>query len=438
MKVFNQITGFRGVVSALLLTVLGLAPLAVQAQTPPQEVLVNYSLAAEYYKNGDCESAAPYLRWLITHHPTTYQGERTLRRAADCYESLAETAKEAENEELRVAYLDSAIVVFDTAVTTLKDGGETPNEIKWAVDHGNFLLKYRADFPERDAEAVTHLIHAFELDPANLDPYYPRLIVQELTRLDMKQEAVEFMDKAETHYTDNAELVAFFNQSRDGLFKSPEERMAFLEGRLEKDPQDAEVATELFNLYRAMELSGKMEAMGQKLLAMEPSPRVYRLLAELKYENGAYAESIALNQKALDMAGEDDTTIKRDILYNMALSNYELSNLQAARNQARQTTRLDSKFGRGHMLIGDIYARSVTGSAFDREDRAVYWLVLDYYERAKRADESLTSTVNSKMSRYRGAMPTTEDKFFKGWKAGQSFPINYGRYAWIGETTTVR
>ncbi len=436
MKALNHLThGLRSLWSALLLLLLGTGPLLAQGQIP-QEVLVNYSLAAEYFKNGDCESATPYLRWLITNHPTTYQGERTLRRAAECYQSLADIAKEAENEELRTAYMDSAITVFETAVPTLKDGGDSPNEVKWAIDFGNFLLKYRADFPDRDAEAVTHFVHAFELDKT-VDAYYPRLIVQEYTRLEMKQDAVDFMDLAEPHYTDNADLMGFFEQSRNTLFKSPEERIGFLEGRLEKDPNNVEVATELFNLYRALEMSEKMEGMGQKLLAMEPSARVYRLLAELKYENGEYAEAITLNEQALELVGEDVTT-QRDIRYNMALSNYELNRLQAARSQARQAIRLDASFGRAHMLIGDVYAKSVTGSAFDREDRAVYWLVMDYYERAKRADESLTSAANSKISRYRGAMPSTEDKFFKGWKAGQSYAINYGRYAWIGENTTVR
>jgi hypothetical protein len=74
-----------------------------------------------------------------------------------------------------------------------------------------------------------------------------------------------------------------------------------------------------------------------------------------------------------------------------------------------------------------------------RRDKAVYWLAVDMYRRAKQVDSSVTSTANSKINTYRKYFPTNEDIFFiDEWEKGSSVRIDYGCYSWIGESTTVR
>ncbi|MDV7393348.1 hypothetical protein RZS08_18390, partial [Arthrospira platensis SPKY1] len=75
------------------------------------------------------------------------------------------------------------------------------------------------------------------------------------------------------------------------------------------------------------------------------------------------------------------------------------------------------------------------------EDKAVYWLVLDYLDKAKARDASTASTVSRRYSSYTPVMPSTEDKFYNSWEKGASFKIDGSLkacYSWIGETTTVR
>ena len=77
----------------------------------------------------------------------------------------------------------------------------------------------------------------------------------------------------------------------------------------------------------------------------------------------------------------------------------------------------------------------------EAEDRTVYWVVLDYLDRARSVDSSTSSTVNRLYRTYEPVMPTTEMKFFRGWEAGDSFQIDSSLrecYGWIGESTTVR
>lgn len=418
--------------TALLIVLLPLGLLVDSAKAQgqvPQEVLVNYSLAAEYFKNEDYESALPYLRWLTTNHPTAYQPRRVWERLADSYANIG---KAQEDAALKTAYYDSTIATFETGLSTLKDGDPDFDEARWRREFGNFIVQNRADFSdEADVSALEQYRTMFDLDPENFDPYYARLVVDEYRRAEDKAGAVEFMDTAQPYYPADSEIVAYFDETRNNLFRDPEERLAFLEDQLTKKPGDIEIMTELFELYRAFDNADKMSEIGNMLLEQEPNARTLRLLAQLRYDNGNYDEAVTLNEQALELADTDE--LKRDIHYNIALAQYAQDRLAPARNAARRALRLDSGFGDAQELIGDIYVKAVRGT--EREDRAVYWLAIDYYNRAA---ANGASGAGRKASLYRQYMPSAEDKFFKGWTAGQSYAINYGAYSWIGETTTVK
>ena len=424
------------VLRALVLTGLFAGSLAVgtgSAQEIPYEVKVNYSLAAENVKNGDYESALPYLRWLLENAPTLYNGELIHRRAVRTYEELAGIA---EDPEVKVAYLDSALYLLDTTVAKFKDADAAIDVARWELDYGNFLVAHRHEIPNLQEEAVDHFVKSYELNQAETDPYYVRLIVQEYARRDLRQEAIDFMDDAEEHFQGNEELLTFFDDVRNQLFKSPDERIAFLEGQFAKDSSDVELARELWGLYQVMEHSEKAEALGHLILELDPTVEAFRAMAKLKKGNGDYRQSLALNERALALAEDSET--KRDIQYEMASTYYDTGDLSSARTHARRALSHDANYGNAYILIGDVLAKAVQESAFEREDKAVYWLAIDYYERARSVDSSVATVANSRIQRYRQYMPTQEEKFFKGWKEGDAYTIDYGRYAWVNETTRVR
>lgn len=415
------------------LLVSSLAVSTTFAQEIPYEVKVNYSLAAENVKNGDYESALPYLRWLLENAPTLYNGELIHRRAVRTYEELA---GKATDPDLKAAYLDSALYLLDTTVAKFQDAGAGIDVARWELDYGNFLIAHRHEISDLRQEAVDHFVKSYELNKAETDPYYVRLIVQEYARRDLRQEAIDFMEDAEQHFQGNAELLSFFDDVRNQLFKSPDERIAFLEKQFEKDSTSVQLARELWGLYRGMEYTKKVEAMGEYLLKLDPTVETYRSMAKMKKGNGDYQSSLAFNEKALGLA--EDAETKRDIEYEMALTYYDIGNLSSARARARRALSQDPNYGNAYILVGDALAKAVQESAFEREDKAVYWLALDYYERARGVDSSVAAEANSRIQRYRQYMPTPEEKFFKGWKEGDAYTIDYGRYAWINETTRVR
>jgi plasmid stability protein len=141
----------------------------------------------------------------------------------------------------------------------------------------------------------------------------------------------------------------------------------------------------------------------------------------------------------LDMPDVGDQT-RKEIHYNMGLMYQEMGQLQNARTQARRALQFDANFGPAYMLIGDVYVTAVQNQgSLERRDRAVYWLALDYYERARDVDPSVASRANANIRTYRAYMPTGEDIFYElDWTVGEVFSINYGPYSWINETTRVR
>jgi hypothetical protein len=131
-------------------------------------------------------------------------------------------------------------------------------------------------------------------------------------------------------------------------------------------------------------------------------------------------------------------TTRRDIEFKMAVSNYELGRLESAKLHAVRAINEDKKYGSAYILIGDILVKAVSESEFERKDKAVYWLAMDYYEMAASVDPSVRESARDKVERYKAYMPTDEEKFFAGWHTGEEYAVDYGRYTWVDETTEVR
>lgn len=410
--------------------------LAQSAEEPDEGTkMTNYSLYYEDFKAGNYASARNYVTWMLENAPA-YAGpgkadDRNFERAVVIYDSLASRAPEP---DLARAYLDTALALHDQAVSTLKDIGVEVDEFKWTLDKGRFIQKHPQQLADIQDLAVQQYQKAYEMNPEGIDPYYVTLLVRAHAQQD-KQRAVEFMEEVEGRYPDNADIQNYIAQVRNQLFDSPEERMSFLRDQFEKNPTDAKIAAELFDIYQQLGMRNEAYAMGDKLMEMDPTPSTYRILAKLRLDDGQPQEAFELYEKAVEAAGE---ATKTDY-YNMGIAQQQMGSLARARTYFRQALQLDPNFGAALIAIGDLYVTAVSNcGTFEREDRAVYWLAVDYYNRAKNADSSVSNAANNKIRTYQRSFPDQEALFFKGWQPGQSYQINYGCYSWINEGTTVK
>lgn len=426
--------------ATLMLTVVTQAqPAAAQDSEPSaQDKAMHYSLYYEDFKNESYQSALPNLQWILENAPTYPRNDdRNFERATELYAGLAE---QAEDEETARAYLDSALVIFNTAVEKLKAADAEVDEFEWTRDKGRFIQSHADLLGDLQEEAIEAYKQAWELDPSRMQSYYINLIITHyVERMSDKQSAIDFIDDVETKRGDDEEVMQMITDWRGQLFTSPEERYDFVKSQLEDNPEDVALLREKLDLERELGHRAEMFQTAERLLGVDPTAENYYEVGSMYLDDAEPQEAFSYFEQAIEAEGITDE-LKRDIYYDMGLAQRQMEQLSKARTYFRRALDVDPNFGRAYIAIGDLYAMAVAqcSTEMDREDRAVYWLVVDYYNRARSVDPSVASTANQKAGTYRQYYPTQEALFFNNWKAGDSYRVDYGCYSWINEATTVK
>ncbi len=424
---------------ACALAAMALLPLVAfgQAANAPdqQEKATYYSLYYEDFKNENYASSLENLRWILRNAPAfPRNNDRNFERAVKVYRELAVATTDADQ---RKTYFDSALVIFDTAVSTLKDAGAEVSEFDWVFGKGKFIQENAEYLPELQPQTGELYRQAFDMEPDKLQAYYVQYIVADYAQKGDKQAAIDFLEVVEQTHPDDEEYISIVTSWRNSLFKDPEERYEFVSDQLSKNPNDSELIVEKFELAMELGFRDDVYELADRVLQLEPTAKTFRLIGKMKLEDGQAEEATGLLEKALTMPGGQENA--REIYYNMGIAQQQLGRLSRARTHFRKALEVDPNFGAAYMAIGDLYVTAIANcGSFEREDRAVYWLVTDYYDRARSVDPSVANAAQRKSRQYRAYFPNQEALFFKGWQAGQQYTVNYGCYGWIGEATTVK
>jgi len=433
----------------IILGILLVSSSLLNAQSEPPDglsELAAYSLFYSNYKNGDYPFALKYGRWMIDGEVKTIEGNPRYKLSKQ-YERMitiyTEIAKSKQDPSVKAAYADSALMLFDEALSKFSD--EEINKFEWNLDKGRFLQANSDLIEDGLAKAYAQYEKVFEMAPEELtnisDGYYIKIMLQNKVSKGEKDDALALINEAEP-YASNA-LNEFFDTMRNDLFSSPEERITFLEGKLAENPQNQELMEELAGLYEDVDNRQKMVEMKRKIYEISPTYASAKDLGDISRENANNSEAVKFYKEALDKA---ETAVQKETV-SLALAEVytSMEQLRQARRYARQALQHNSSSGRAYIQIANIYGQAVSQCTSDRklevEDRVVYWLVLDYLDRARRADQSLANRVSQLYQTYEPVTPTQENKFFKGWKEGDSMKVNESLvpcYDWINETTKVR
>jgi hypothetical protein len=87
------------------------------------------------------------------------------------------------------------------------------------------------------------------------------------------------------------------------------------------------------------------------------------------------------------------------------------------------------------MLLGTAYA-GVQGCGDDEvSKRAIYWVAVDQFNKAKQLDSSIAAEANKSINTYSQHFPTVDDAFFLNILDGAKYEVKCGP---INETTIVR
>jgi len=225
---------------------------------------------------------------------------------------------------------------------------------------------------------------------------------------------------------------------------SPEEQVAYFEPIVEENPEDIDAWKALAEAYDDLGQRAKLKEARVKIYELDPTFESALDLAEFAQSNANYAEADKYFKEALDLA--EDESVKRDIYLDLADANISLRRLSQAKNYVQQAIKIDPEHGLSYIKMATVYGEAITQCTEDRslepQDRVVYWVVIDYLNKAKQMDSSVTNTVNSQLSQYKAVTPTTEDKFMTlNFEDGDQVKVNGSLnecYSFINETTTVR
>lgn len=171
----------------------------------------------------------------------------------------------------------------------------------------------------------------------------------------------------------------------------------------------------------------------ENLYALNPSAKTASLIANLAKKRDDYEKAVKYYLNAVELETEN----KEKVNYYLQLSDIsyrKLNNYAAARTYAIKAFELDNTNGRAMMLIGNIYATAKNCEANELQKKAIYWLAVDYYRKAKEVDVSLTEEANQNISVYSAYFPDKETIFFHGLEEGQKYTVE----CWINEPTIVR
>lgn len=405
------------------------------------ECLKNLSLYRTYAKQKAYEDALPYWRFVVKNCP--YSSKNIFIDGPKIFNYLI---AEAENEEEKQKYIDSLMIVYDLRIKYY------PKKRGYILGRkGVDLFKHRNQDPEAMEKVYKILKESVELRGAKSSPAVLIALMNTACFL-YHNDRLEKAEVINTYAKTNDVVGKILEKRPDNSFlKSAKENIneIFMDcdvadcqsldeifgPKLEAKPNDIDLLNNIYNLFSSNSCTGSKVYYKafENLLQLDSSATKFNEFADLAKGSGDYQKAAKYLKKAINMEDED----KKKANYYLKLADITfryLDNYPVARKYARKAAELNEESGRPYMLIGYIYASTEDCTAKKLNKKAVYWLAVDYFKKAKQIDPSLEEEANKSINTYRQYFPDKEEIFFNGLDMGASYKIG----CWINESTTIR
>ena len=390
-----------------------------------------YSLYKVYYKQNNYQSAYKPWKWMIRNAPR--QSVNLYIRGVNILEFKITKASMGEKD----AYIDSLMALYDQRIKYFGEKGYVLGR------KGRNLLQLD---PGQAQKAHNILEKAIDLQGEEAEPYVPYYYVYAATQL-REQEKLpreqllasnrKAMDVLKANLDTNPEYKKMKNKV-EGLM-SDYLSCSDLISRYRPKLENQSVGMSKLKEFRSS-LQGKgctndpfFLKINEKLFEKEPSPDVAASLGSKWKAKKNTDKAIKYYKKAIELEekGAESATHALSIA---SLYKEQKSNLPKAAEYAKKAISMNEDYGKAYLLLGDIYVSGKDQCSDDFQQKAVHWLAVDYYQKAKEADESIAEKADMRIKSYRRGFPGKEKIFFKELQEGDSFTVE----CWINETTTVR
>ncbi|MDD4190140.1 MAG: tetratricopeptide repeat protein [Mangrovibacterium sp.] len=409
----------------------------------------SYTMYDQAYKQKDYKSAMGPWRLVFLKYPKS--SINIYIHGANMYSTFIESSSDQATKD---AYTDSLMMVYDRRIKYFDQKGFvlgrkatdyltyklenqelTDDELKAVLKTGYNDLKQAIDLEKNETEMAVlvffmqvtrRLFSMEELKKEDVSSNYA--LVSAIVDTGLAKEP-----ESEKYTTAKTEIDRLFQTSGAA---DCEALIALYEPKFEEISKDVDA---LKNMLRVL---GKQECTGsdlwarasEQLYALDPSPEAAFNMARLFMRRDEFNKAKEYYQNAV--ASETDKELLAKCYYELGVLTFaKENNFQQARAYARKALENNPNHGKALILIGDIYAHYSKNYGKEEFDHlSLYWLAVDYYEKAKRVDPEVFSEANNKINTYRVYFPDKETLFFGGYQDGQT--ITFG--SWINESSRIR
>ena len=400
------------------------------------ECIKYLSYYQEYYKQKNYTEALPNWRKAFKLCPPTASQNMLLNGMTLLGKEIVKT----KDAQTRAAMIDTVLTLNDLRAQYYP---------KYAVaaynSKGQYITQYYKD-PQVVYDQLNKIIEINQekvkpslllLDLNSAIELYKKSAIGAEDVINTYQKAIALLDKA-----GNAEENAKIRSDIEGLFitsqvASCDNLIALFTPRFEADPDNMDLITNIVKMLGSTDGCQNNDLfLGAvtKMRKNEPSASSAYYLYKLHAAKDESSEAIKYFEEAVSLCTDDDP-VKAD--YMIELATYCLKNniTGKALDYANKAASLKPDHqGKAYYLIATIWGAARCGGN-EIESRAKYWVAVDYLQKAKAADDSLTEDCNKLISAYSVYYPQKAEAFMYDVVDGQSYTVNCGG---MRATTTVR
>lgn len=436
---------FLLLISAFAMMLIGSNVLSAQGKYGPDstECIKYLSYYTDYFKQKNYDSALPNWRQAYKYCPPTARYSM-LSDGTTLIRQLI--SKNAYNPAYKAELIDSLMTIYDQRVEYWPKYATTSLNNK-ALD----MYNYMKDEPEKLYQGLTEVIEKNgvktrsniflfqvstacdlykdgKLDPESVINAYEKA-VETLAQITPKND-VEKRSIDKTIEDVESLFIASQVASCDNL-------IALFTPRYEADPQNLDLAKNIVKMMNVTEGCTDNDLFLNAVTTMhtmEPSHTSAYYLYKLHSSRNDYETASKYMQEAID-SEESDATTDASYLFELAAYSFKNGNNAKAYEAASKAAELDPSIaGKSYMLIGTIWG-TLPCSGNDIEQRAKYWVAVDYMNKAKNADPALAEEANNHIRQYAAYYPQVAEAFMYDVTDGDSYTVSCGG---MRAVTTVR
>ncbi|OEK04193.1 tetratricopeptide repeat protein [Roseivirga misakiensis] len=420
-------------VTALLCLVIASAHISAQEITQ-KDIEREYVKADDNMRFDYYEKATPALHWLLKNAPSFNRNVQ--KYAVEAFENLA---LKTENESKKRVLLDSMLIAYESKEEHFGLSDLDKNKLAFRY------FKYFRDDKSKLADAFAMYKEVYESPTSvinnNLVTYIYMAQRYDKHVANLSQEEILHVYNGIANVIGRKKVMDESTAKFDKYLSQVDDVLV----RMTAESMNCEIIEKLANgLNRADSVKVSKRVMGLSLDVKcgrtasfeealdilsrnEPTPGIFKVLAQSEAAAKNYEDAISLYKKAFDL--ETDNVKKSSIQLNIAQL-YQLNmNKPAAREYALSAISLDDAKGpAAYTLIGHLYANSYnecSESDDDVENRAVYFAAYDMFEKAK--NQSMMKEISLQF-------PTTGSAFSEGHYENDTIEVG----CWINIETKVR